>query len=243
MVDDTVVYNSARALGEANAQLELAVDLGQIAIWRHDLRDAAACTTTIAARRCSTSRRAPRACRSAKSMRYIHPDDLPMVRRIGRARARAPTSRPTLEARYRRADGSWRYVLTRSVVAARRRRRAARLRRRRARRDRARRAPAHRRGAGAAARRGGARRRGSASGRRRRGPRRDRLECADVRALRLAEAAAPADARTSGSSTASTRRTASASRRGARGVPAHGEQAVRDRVPHACARTAAAAGS
>src|SRR5205807_9835286 len=37
MVDDTVVYNSARALGEANAQLELAVELGRIAIWRHDL--------------------------------------------------------------------------------------------------------------------------------------------------------------------------------------------------------------
>ena len=38
MMDDTEAYEAARALGDVNAQLKLAVDLGKIAIWRHDLR-------------------------------------------------------------------------------------------------------------------------------------------------------------------------------------------------------------
>jgi PAS domain S-box-containing protein len=114
MVDDTVVYNSARALGEANAQLELAVELGRIAIWRHDLRtgrihyndrgfallDMPARSTGIAADELHA---------------MVHPDDLPVVLAAERRAlvADAPTD---TEARYRRADGSWRYVLTRSVV-------------------------------------------------------------------------------------------------------------------------------
>ena len=47
MMDDTEAYESARALVDVNAQLKLAVDLGHIAIWRHDLRTSA-CTTATA---------------------------------------------------------------------------------------------------------------------------------------------------------------------------------------------------
>ena len=38
MMDDTEVYEAARALSDVNAQLKLAVELGKIAIWRRDLR-------------------------------------------------------------------------------------------------------------------------------------------------------------------------------------------------------------
>ena len=38
MVDDTEVYELAESFNTTSAQLKLAVDLGNIAIWRHDLR-------------------------------------------------------------------------------------------------------------------------------------------------------------------------------------------------------------
>ncbi|HEX7438197.1 MAG TPA: PAS domain-containing protein, partial [Caldimonas sp.] len=38
MMDDTEAYDAARTLSDVNAQLKLAVDLGKIASWRHDLR-------------------------------------------------------------------------------------------------------------------------------------------------------------------------------------------------------------
>jgi PAS domain-containing protein len=38
MMDDTEAYEAARALVDASAQLQMAVALGRIAIWRHDLR-------------------------------------------------------------------------------------------------------------------------------------------------------------------------------------------------------------
>ena len=157
MVDDTEVYDSARALGDANAQLKLAVELGSITIWRHDLRTQR-CTTTTAASAAGHRRRGPKACRSRKCARSSTRTTSPIV--LASAEQALASAKPTdIEARYRRADGSWRYVLTRTRRRARRRRQAARLRRRRARRHRARRAPAPRRGAGAPPRGRSARRR------------------------------------------------------------------------------------
>ena len=114
MVDDTVVYNSARALGDANAQLELAVELGRIAIWRHDLKtqrlhynDRGFSLLDIPTRAEGLPIR--------ELLSYIHPDDVSMV--LASAERALASDKPTdMEARYRRADGSWRYVLTRSVV-------------------------------------------------------------------------------------------------------------------------------
>ena len=46
---------------------------------------------------------------------FIHPDDLPLV--VASAEQALATDQPVdMEARYRRADGSWRYVLSRRVV-------------------------------------------------------------------------------------------------------------------------------
>ena len=88
-----------------------------------------------------------------------------------------------MEARYRRADGSWRYLLSRRVAERDASGRADRVRRRLARRDRACRAPAPRRGAGAQARRRIARRRRRHLDDDRRSGK-HRLERADVRAVR-----------------------------------------------------------
>ena len=94
MMDDTEAYESARALGDVNAQLKLAVDLGQIAIWRHDLRT----------RRMHYSDRAYQLLRHDAAARglpieevraIIHPDDIPLVHGLRRRRRWPPTSRPT----------------------------------------------------------------------------------------------------------------------------------------------------
>ena len=114
MVDDTVVYTSARALGEAHAQLELAVELGRIAIWRYDLgtrrmrfNDRGRTMLDLPAH--------PQGMTVEEVQGFIHPDDRPLVS-AALERALASDQPTDVEARYRRADESWRYVLTRSVV-------------------------------------------------------------------------------------------------------------------------------
>ena len=114
MMDDTPVYELARSLGDASAQLKLAVELADIAIWRHDLttnrmhyNDRAFVVLGIPSR--------PDGLSIAEVRSFIHPDDLPRV--LASAQQALKSDRPTdMEARYRRSDGSWRHVLTRRVV-------------------------------------------------------------------------------------------------------------------------------
>ena len=114
MVDDTVVYNSARALGEANAQLELAVELGRITIWRHDLKAQRLHYSDRGFSLLDIPKRAD-GMPVGELLSHIHPDDVSMV--LASADRALVSDGPTdMEARYRRADGSWRYLLTRSVV-------------------------------------------------------------------------------------------------------------------------------
>ena len=114
MVDDTEVYNLAESFNKASAQLKMAVDLGNIAVWRHDLRsnrffynDRAFEVVGIPPR--------PEGLAAEEVRALIHPDDLPLVHAT--AEAALQSDRPTdMEARYRRSDGSWRYVLTRRML-------------------------------------------------------------------------------------------------------------------------------
>ena len=114
MVDDTEVYEMARSLSEINAQLDLALDLGNIAVWRHDL------ATGIMeydhrAWRILGRPPTPQGWPIEKVRELIHPDDLPAV--IESAEEALRSGRPVdFEARYRHADGSWRYIMTRRVV-------------------------------------------------------------------------------------------------------------------------------
>jgi len=114
MMDDTEVYELAQAAMLANEQLDLAVDLARIAIWRHDLKT----------QRLHYNARAwevlgmppqPDGLSLHEVRALIHPDDVPHVRASAERALRS--DEPTdMQARYRRSDGSWRHVLTRRVV-------------------------------------------------------------------------------------------------------------------------------
>ncbi len=114
LVDDTEVYQLADAFNKANAQLKIAVELGNIAIWRHDLtlnrifyNDHAFHILGMAP--------VPEGLTLEQVRSIIHPDDIPQV--LATAEQSLHTNEPVdMEARYRRADGAWVYVLTRRVV-------------------------------------------------------------------------------------------------------------------------------
>jgi len=104
----------ARADGEAESQLALAVDLGEIAIWRHDLATQRMHYNVQAWKVLDMAPR-PEGLDIAEVRELIHPDDLPQV--LETARLALESDTPTdMEARYRRRDGAWREVMTRRVV-------------------------------------------------------------------------------------------------------------------------------
>ena len=114
MMDDTEAYDAARTLSGVNAQLKLAVDLGKIAIWRHDLRTGRMHYSDLAFELLGLPPR-PEGLSIDEVRSFIHPDDIPLV--LASAEQALASREPTdMEARYRRSDGSWRYVLTRRVV-------------------------------------------------------------------------------------------------------------------------------
>ena len=114
MVDDTEVYELARSRDTTAAQLKLAVDLGRIVIFRHDLRAHRLHFNENGYSVLGLPYRADGL--SLDELRsYIHPDDL---KRVQASVARSlQTDEPVdVENRYRRSDGSWRYLLVRRVV-------------------------------------------------------------------------------------------------------------------------------
>jgi len=114
MMDDTEAYETARALGHVNAQLDLAVELGKIAISRHDLGTGRMHYNERALEFLGVPPR-PEGLSWDEVRSFIHPDDIGIV--IDASRRALSSNEPTdMEARYRRHDGSWRYVLTRHVV-------------------------------------------------------------------------------------------------------------------------------
>ena len=114
MMDDTEVFELARAATEAHKQLNMAVDLARLAIWRHDLQSD---RMVYNERAWEVLALPPRTDGMPidEVRALIHPDDLPGV--IASAERALESDRPTdMQARYRRADGSWRHVLTRRVA-------------------------------------------------------------------------------------------------------------------------------
>ncbi|MEO6896642.1 MAG: PAS domain-containing protein [Caldimonas sp.] len=114
MLDDTEAYDAARALSDVNAQLKMAVELGKIAIWRHDLRSGRMYYSDRAFDLLGLPPR-PEGVSIDEVRSFIHPDDVQAVIASGEHALRS-TEPTDLEARYRRIDGTWRYVLSRRVV-------------------------------------------------------------------------------------------------------------------------------
>jgi PAS domain S-box-containing protein len=115
MVDDTEVIALARSLDDATAQLSLAVELGQIAVWRHDLKTNLVYYNPRAFDVLGMPYR-PEGMSIEEVRSWIHPDDLPGVLTAAARALREPSAPTDMEARYRRVDGSWRHVLTRRVL-------------------------------------------------------------------------------------------------------------------------------
>jgi PAS domain S-box-containing protein len=114
MVDDTEAYELAESFNDTSAQLKIAVDLGNIAIWRHDLKRNRMYYNERAYQVLDITPR-PEGMAMEEVRALIHPDDLPQV--LATSQAALRSDRPVdMEARYRRPDGSFRYVLTRRVV-------------------------------------------------------------------------------------------------------------------------------
>ncbi|WP_280150991.1 PAS domain-containing protein [Piscinibacter sp. XHJ-5] len=114
MVDDTETYQLAQAFNDTSEQLRLAVDLGNIAIWRQDLRTNRMHYNYRAYQVLDIPPR-PEGLSLEEVRAMIHPDDLPRV--IAAAHTALASDRPVdMEARYRRSDGTWRYVLTRRML-------------------------------------------------------------------------------------------------------------------------------
>ena len=114
MVDDTEVYELAESFNTTSAQLKLAVDLGNIAIWRHDLRSNRIYYNDKSFEVLGIPPR-PEGLPIEEVRALIHPDDVPRV--VAMAAESLNSERPVdMEARYRRSDGMYRYVLTRRVL-------------------------------------------------------------------------------------------------------------------------------
>ena len=114
MVDDTEVYRLAHSVTQANEQLKLAVDLGHIVVWRHDLAANLVHFNHWAWEVLGLAERTTGVPVSELNA-LIHPDDLPHV--LESAELALKTGRPSdMQARYKRSDGAWRYLLARRMV-------------------------------------------------------------------------------------------------------------------------------
>jgi len=114
MVDDTEVYEMAESYSKASAQLELAAELGHIVVWRHELGSGRVFCSARAVDVLGITPR-PEGNPLSELHARVHPEDLPRLRQANEASM--STDRPMdAEARFRREDGGYRYVLTRRVL-------------------------------------------------------------------------------------------------------------------------------
>ncbi len=113
MVDDTEAWNLASSYSETAEQLGLALELGHIIVWRHDLRSDRVHVGDRAFELLGLPKAA--ADLSAAELReLVHPDDRPALRAA--LEQAVASGRPVdVETRFRHADGGWRHLLTRRV--------------------------------------------------------------------------------------------------------------------------------
>jgi len=114
MMDDSDVYELARSLGDTSAQLKLAIELGNIAIWRHDLKTGRVHYNDRAHQVMQVPASADGL--SLEEMRArVHPDDVSQV--AAASELGLLQDRPVdIEARFTAGDGTWRTLLTRRVI-------------------------------------------------------------------------------------------------------------------------------
>jgi len=114
ITDDTETWRLAHSISETQNQLTLAVELGRIAVWRHDLRSNRLYYNDQGWRILGLDPR-PQGLSLDEVRAMIHPDDQAQVRATLQ-RALNSDSLVDMEARYRHADGHWLDILTRRVT-------------------------------------------------------------------------------------------------------------------------------
>ena len=114
MVDDTAVYRLAQSLDSTTTQLRLAAELADIVIWRHDLRTHRVHYNEHGLKVLGIPYRAGGITIDEARM-HAHPDDVALLA-ASSAAALTSIGPVDVEARHRRADGSWRRMLVRRVV-------------------------------------------------------------------------------------------------------------------------------
>jgi PAS domain S-box-containing protein len=114
VMDDTEIWRLAKTIDETHAQLELALQLGGIAIWRHDLVSNRVYYDDQGWRILGLAPR-PDGLSLDEVRALIHPDDLPGVQAAAQ-RALEGTGSIDMEARYRHASGPWLDILMRRVT-------------------------------------------------------------------------------------------------------------------------------
>ena len=114
MMDDTEAFDLARSLLNATEQLKLAAELANIVTFRHDFATGMIQYSKRGFAVLDTPHR-PGGVPVAEVRALIHADDRATV--LASAEETMRTGGPTdVEARYRRSDGGWRYVMTRRVL-------------------------------------------------------------------------------------------------------------------------------
>ena len=114
MVDDSEPFALAHSSSEIESQLSMAVDLGGISVWRHDLGTARMHYSRHGWQTLGLEPR-PEGLTLDEVRDLIHPEDLDRV--LASAQTALRTQQPVdVEARYRHADGSWRNQLLRRIV-------------------------------------------------------------------------------------------------------------------------------
>jgi PAS domain S-box-containing protein len=114
MMDDSEPYALAQSASEIESQLTLAVELGGISIWRHDLATNRMHYSNYGWRAMGRKPR-PEGLSLEEVRQLVHPDDLPRVMASAEASLNSPVP-VDLEARYLHADGRWRPQLLRRMV-------------------------------------------------------------------------------------------------------------------------------
>ncbi len=114
MMDDTEPFRLAQSASELESQLQLAVELAGIAVWRHDLATQRMHYSDLGWQVLGLPPR-PDGLTLDEARALVHPDDLPRVVASAEAalRSRAPVD---VEARYRHADGRWLHQILRRTV-------------------------------------------------------------------------------------------------------------------------------
>jgi len=114
VMDDTETFELASSIDEASAQLQLATELADVSMWRHDLVTQRVFLNGRAAQVMGMDKRADGV--PIEEMRqHIHPDDLPEVLATHQ-RALRSTQPEDGQARYRGLDGQWHHIFTRRIT-------------------------------------------------------------------------------------------------------------------------------